>query len=200
MTVRPIALYVRVSTLSQNLAAQEEELLRVGRARGWKAADMQIYREKASGASNSRPVLDSIMTAARSGKVKTLVVYKLDRLGRSLQHLLWVIAELGRLGVSVIATSQGIDTSQDSPIAKVQLAVLGAVAEFERDLIQDRIRLGRERAVRRGVILGRPAKLIGLTDRVRAMKAKGKSFAKIAKTLKISKQSAWRMAKKNNFP
>jgi DNA invertase Pin-like site-specific DNA recombinase len=124
-----------------------------------------------------------------------VMVYKLDRLGRSLQHLLWVISELGRLGVSVVATSQGIDTSHDSPIAKVQLAVLGAVAEFERDLIRERIKLGRDRAVRRGIKLGRPPKLGGLAESVRAMKAKGKSFAKIAAALKISKQSAWRISK-----
>ena len=96
------------------------------RQRGWK--DLTFYVDKISGAKASRPALDRLMQDIRAGEIERLVVYKLDRLGRSLTHLALILDELNRLRVPLIASSQGIDTSDDNPAGRLQLGVLMAVA------------------------------------------------------------------------
>ncbi|MFT4590535.1 MAG: DNA invertase Pin-like site-specific DNA recombinase, partial [Limisphaerales bacterium] len=91
-----------------------------------------------SGAKTSRPELDRMVGDLRAGKVERVVVYKLDRLGRSLPHLAILLEEMNRLKIPLIVTSQGIDTSEDSPVGQLQLGVLMAVAEFERSIIRER--------------------------------------------------------------
>ena len=107
------ALYIRVSTEGQRTDSQEQEFERYCRQRGWK--DLTFYVDRISGAKASRPELDRLMQDIRAGKVERLIVYKLDRLGRSLTHLALILDELNRLHVPLIASSQGIDTSQRQP-------------------------------------------------------------------------------------
>ena len=95
--------------------------------RGWK--DLVTYADKESGAKTSRPKLDQLMKDMRNGQVRRVVCYKLDRLGRSLTHLALILDEMSRLGVSLICSSQGIDTSGDNPAGRLQLGVLMAMAE-----------------------------------------------------------------------
>src|ERR1022692_2082179 len=95
------------------------------------------------------------MAAVRAGKVERIVVFKLDRLGRSLPHLALILDELQRNGVALIATSQGIDTSISNPVGRLQLNVLMAVAVFEKELIRERVNAGLAAARARGVKLGR---------------------------------------------
>lgn len=177
------AVYVRVSTDAQRTDSQEQELRRCCRQRGWKK--LNFYVDKISGAKTSRPELDRLMQDMRAGMIERLVVYKLDRLGRSLTHLALILDELNRLRVPLIASSQGIDTSDDNPAGRLQLGVLMAVAEFERGIIKERVNAGLAAARQRGVQLGRPSTIIGRAAEIRKLKGKGLGLRAIARELKM---------------
>jgi DNA invertase Pin-like site-specific DNA recombinase len=129
------------------------------------------------------------MQDIRAGKIEPLVVYKLDRLGRSLPHLALVLDELNRLKVPLIASSQGIDTSDDNPAGRLQLGVLMAVAEFERGIIKERVNAGLAAAKARRVRLGCPATINGRAEEVRKLKAKGLGVRAVARELKMPPSS-----------
>ena len=181
------ALYIRVSTEGQRTESQELELRRYCRQRGWK--NLAVYTDKISGAKASRPQLDRLLQDMRAGKVERLVVFKLDRLGRSLTHLALILDELNRLSVPLIASSQGIDTSNDNPAGRLQLGVLMAVAEFERGIIKERVNAGLSAARQRGVQLGRPNTINGRSAEIRKLKAKGLGLRAIARELKMPPSS-----------
>jgi DNA invertase Pin-like site-specific DNA recombinase len=175
------AVYVRVSTAEQRVDSQELELRRYCGQRGWD--DTKFYTDRISGASCSRPELDSMMKDVRSGQVSRVVCYKLDRLGRSLTHLALMLDELNRLKVPLIASSQGIDTSDDNPAGRLQLGVLMAVAEFERGIIRERVKAGVAAAKARGVKLGRPPRLKARAPEVMALKKQGLGIRAISRSL-----------------
>lgn len=181
------AIYIRVSTEGQRTDSQELELKRYCRQRGW--SKLTIFTDKISGAKTSRPQLDKLMQEVRGGSVARLVVYKLDRLGRSLTHLALILDELNRLRVPLIASSQGIDTSDDNPAGRLQLGVLMAVAEFERGIIKERVNAGLAAAKARGVQLGRPATINGRAVEIQKLKAKGLGLRAIARQLKMPPSS-----------
>lgn len=147
------AIYARVSTEVQNLENQLMELRQYCERQGFEVASEFV--DKVSGAKDSRPALNLLMQAARRKEFYVLVVWKLDRLGRSLQHLLQVTSELRNLGIGFISTTQGFDTTK--PEGRLVFAILGSLAEFERELIKERIHLGMKRARRQGKHCGRPA-------------------------------------------
>ena len=107
----------------------------------------------------------------------------------SLTHLALILDELNRLKVPLIASSQGIDTSDDNPAGRLQLGVLMAVAEFERGIIKERVNAGLAAAKARGVQLGRPATINGRADEVRKLKAQGLGLRAIARELKMPPSS-----------
>lgn len=181
------AVYIRVSTEGQRTDSQEQELKRYCRQRGWKNA--VLYTDRISGAKASRPQLDRLLQAVRDGQIKRLVVYKLDRLGRSLTHMALILDELNRHRVPLIASSQGIDTSDDNPAGKLQLGVLMAVAEFERGIIKERVNAGLAAAKARGVQLGRPATINGRAAEIGKLKAKGLGVRAIARQLRMPPSS-----------
>jgi DNA invertase Pin-like site-specific DNA recombinase len=181
------AVYIRVSTEGQRTDSQELELKRCCRQRGWK--NVTFYADKISGAKASRPQLDQMMQDIRAGKIERLVVYKLDRLGRSLTHLALIFDELNRLKVPLIASSQGIDTSDDNPAGRLQLGVLMAVAEFERGIIKERVNAGLEAAKARGVRLGRPPRLQGRQSEVLELKRAGVGLREISRRLSMPASS-----------
>jgi len=146
-----------------------------------------------SGAKFIRPGLDALMAAVRAGKVERVIVFKLDRLGRSLPHLALILDELQRHGVALIATSQGIDTSNSNPVGRLQMNVLMAVAEFEREIIRERVNAGLAAARARGVKLGRRANHNHTPDEVRALKARGLGVRAIARELNMAASSVWVM-------
>jgi DNA invertase Pin-like site-specific DNA recombinase len=157
------------------------------RTRGW--ADPTVFVEKESGAKTSRPKLDALMKDLRRGLFSRVVCYKLDRLGRSLTHLALLLDEMNRLGVSLICSSQGIDTSGDNPAGRLQLGVLMAVAEFERSLIRERVNSGLRAAKARGVKLGRPGTLAGRAEEVCRLNASGLGIRGIARALNMPPSS-----------
>jgi DNA invertase Pin-like site-specific DNA recombinase len=177
------AVYIRVSTEDQRTDSQERELKRFCLMRRWK--QLKFYEDKITGMATSRPSLDALMKDIRGGSVERLVVYKLDRIGRSLPHLALILDELTRLHVPLICSSQGIDTSEDNPAGRLQLGVLMAVAEFERGIIRERTKAGLAAAKERGKTLGRPAKLAKRAKEVAALKRGGLGVRAIARKLSM---------------
>ena len=121
-----------------------------------------------------------MMKLVRRGKVDVIACFKLDRLGRSLPHLAQIISELDQHAVALVATSQGIDTSLDSPAGRLQMHVLCAVAEFERTLIVERVRAGQAAAKAKGVKFGRPSTLSSHKAQVIALLRNGLSCRQVA--------------------
>ena len=146
-----VALYARVSTSDQTNENQLDELRRYTVARGWESVE---YTDVISGAKDRRPALDHLLKDVRRRKVDVVVCWRLDRLGRSLKHLVTLLDELQALGVSFVSLGEGIDCT--TPAGKLQLHILAALAEFERGRIQERVRAGLARARRQGTRLGRP--------------------------------------------
>jgi len=180
-----IALYARVSTDGQNHSGQLRELREYIRRR-WPKAKVTEYLDTASGARSSRLSLDAMMTEIRKSRVDILVIYKLDRLGRSLQHLAQLIGEINHHGTGLVVSSQGIDTTSETNSAgRLQLNVLMAIAEFERDVIVERINAGLAAARERGVKFGRPRTLDKHIVAVTELKDKGLTNRAIAAELKI---------------
>jgi DNA invertase Pin-like site-specific DNA recombinase len=139
--------YARVSTSDQNLGLQIDALSR--------ACCDQIFREEGvSGVAATRPALDAALVALKAGDV--LVVWKLDRLGRSLAHLIALVSDLGARGIGFMSLSEAIDTNCAS--GRLLFHVMGALAEFERSLIRERTRAGIAAARDRGARIGRPTK------------------------------------------
>jgi len=186
------AVYVRVSTEQQSFDSQLLELAAYCDRRGW--TDRVVFEDKASGAKTSRAGFDAMLSEARKGKLARVVVFKLDRLGRSLTHLALVLEELARLNVAMVATSQGIDTSNDSPVGQLQLGVLMAVAQFERAIIKERVNAGIAAAKARGVRFGRETIHADKASSAKELRAKGLSFRVIAKQLGTSAMTARRLA------
>jgi DNA invertase Pin-like site-specific DNA recombinase len=151
MVKKPVALYLRVSTNAQSTDAQLAELKQLVEQRGWK---YEVFRDKASGAKESRPAFDDMMRHVRRGRFKAICIWALDRLARSLRQLLDISLELQRLNVDLVAVKQDLDTS--SPSGRLVFGVLSTVAEFERDLLRERVRAGIAQARRDGKRIGRP--------------------------------------------
>jgi DNA invertase Pin-like site-specific DNA recombinase len=147
------ALYLRVSTLDQTPENQALELRRYVEARGWTA--VEYVDRGVSGAKDRRPALDELLKDARRRRFDALVVWRLDRLGRNLRHLIVLLEELQALGIAFVSLNEGIDAT--TPAGKLQMHILGAIAEFERARIAERVKAGLQRAKAQGKRLGRPA-------------------------------------------
>lgn len=128
------AIYVRVSTEEQELEHQLSQIYRYCEAQGHEI--YKEYRDIISGTKDSRPAFNELLEDMRKNKFSLVIVTKLDRMGRSLQHLLSLFEEMNKRGVAFIATTQNIDTS--SSAGKLQMQIMGAFAEFERNLISER--------------------------------------------------------------
>src|SRR5262249_18961437 len=195
MKPKRIAVYGRVSTDVQNHASQLREVRAYVRRR-WLHAEVIEYLDKASGTRSSREGLDAMMAEVRKGRVHVVAVYKLDRLGRSLQHLAQLIGELETHGTSLVVSSQGIDTSDSNPAGRLQMHVLAAVAEFGRSVIVERINAGLAAARERGTTLGRPRTLDRHTGAVAKLSRRGLSGRKIAAELNIPAGSVFAVLKR----
>jgi DNA invertase Pin-like site-specific DNA recombinase len=160
-----VALYARVSTEDQSCRLQLKELRDYCLARQWQVSEEYIDHGW-SGNKASRPQLDKLLRAARSRKVDCIVVWKLDRWGRSTLDCLSTIRELTDLGVRFIVMTQGIDTDEKNPMGRFFTSVLAAVGELEREMIRERVIAGLKAARAAGKDLGRPKKVF---DRHKAL-------------------------------
>jgi len=148
------AIYVRVSTADQTTLNQEIMLKEYCERNGYEI--FKIYKDEGvSGSKTSRPELDKMLSDMRNKLFDAIIVWKLDRLGRSTQHLLQILEELKNKDVRLICTDMNIDTFTAQ--GKFFFTVVGAFAELEREMIRERILLGLERRKKQGKILGRPA-------------------------------------------
>ena len=146
------AIYARVSTLGQQPETQLQEVRRYVRARGWEATEYVDHG--VSGAKDRRPALDRLVTDAKRRRFDVLVCWRLDRLGRNLRHLILLLDDLQAIGVGFVSLAEGIDAT--TPAGRLQLHILGAIAEFERGRIVERVKAGLARARAEGKTLGRP--------------------------------------------
>ena len=175
--------YARVSTADQQPQLQVDALERAGCYR--------VFTETASGARSDRPVLEQVLDQLRLGD--TLVVWKLDRLGRSLRHLVDTVTELAERGIGFRSLQEAIDTTT-TPGGKLVFHVFAALAEFERDLIRERTAAGLAAARARGRRGGRPSVMTAHKARVaQEMYRSGQcTVATIATTLGVSRASIYR--------
>ena len=187
------AIYARVSTTDQTCENQLLELRRYVEARGWTPAE--YVDEGVSGAKDRRPALDRLVTDAKRRRIDVLVVWRLDRLGRNLRHLILLLDDLQAVGVAFVSLSEGIDAT--TPAGRLQLHVLGAIAEFERERIRERVRAGLERAKAQGKRLGRPERALP-TERLKALQ--GLPMRQVAKRLGVSLATAYRWTSQKTSP
>lgn len=182
--------YARVSTLDQTLALQRDALKEAG-------CEKIFTDHGVSGTATTRPGLDRAMKALKPGD--TLVVWKLDRLGRSLSHLVQVVAALGQHGVNFRSLSDPIDT--ESPGGRLILHIMGALAEFERTLIIERTRAGLAAAKKRGQKLGRKPTLTAIqVQEARKLIEGGEKHHAVAASLSVGRTTLWRALKAEASP
>jgi len=179
-----VAVYARVSTDDQSCALQLNECREYCERRGWRVAGEYVDTGW-SGSKASRPQLDKLMRDARAHRFDCVMVWKVDRFGRSVVNLLEHLRLLENYGVRFLVISQSIDTDQASPTSKLLMHILAAVAEFERSMIGERVAAGLKAAKRRGVQLGR-RRLVLDRDQVRNLKLLGKSHRQICSELGLS--------------
>jgi len=171
--------YARTSTVRQNLDTQIEMLKDQG-------CEL-IFSDQLSGKNARRPGLKTMMAKLRKGD--TVVIVKLDRLGRSLRDLFEITQEFQGLEVDLVSIQDNIDTS--TPTGRLLFNVMGSVAEFERELIQERITIGIKSAKAKGVKFGRP-KNENRIKAVKRMSDMGMGASEIAKSLGVSRMSVYR--------
>jgi DNA invertase Pin-like site-specific DNA recombinase len=178
------AIYARVSTVynGQSPEMQLRDLRDYCRSRGWETAGEYVDIGQ-SGAKDSRPELNRLMSDAHERKFDVVLTWKLDRFGRSLRHLVNALAELEARGVAFVSLKDNVDLS--TPSGRLMFQIIGAMAEFERSLITERVRAGLRNAKAKGRLLGRPPVTLDV-GRVIRMRAKGASYRSIASELGVS--------------
>ena len=191
------ALYARISTVDkkQSTDLQLNELNEYASVRKWTTRD--FIDEGESGAKQRRPALDELLKAARRRDIDVIIVWRLDRLGRSLPHLLQLLQEFQALGVGFISLRESIDLT--TPVGKLMTYMLSAFSEFELDLNRERVRAGIEAARRKGKIIGR--RPTADDDKARVIAALGQnpavSIRKLAALVGISKSTVHHIVKEH---
>jgi DNA invertase Pin-like site-specific DNA recombinase len=184
-----VALYARVSTSNghQDPEMQLRELREYCSRRCWKVA--KEYVDYVSGSKDSRPALNQLMTDAGQRKIDAVLVWKLDRFARSLKHLINALAEFDALGIAFVSLRDNLDLT--TPAGRLMFQIIGAMAEFERALIQERVRAGLRNARAKGKRLGRPRVIVNVS-RIVLLRGQGLSWSQIKTETGISKGTAQR--------
>jgi len=185
-----VAFYARVSTSNghQDPEMQLAELREYAKRRGWQIA-AEYVDHGVSGSKESRPSLNRLMVDAHRRTFDAVLVWKIDRFGRSLKHLVNSLADLAAYGVAFISLRDNLDLS--TPSGRLMFQIIGAMAEFERSLIQERVKAGLAHARSKGKRLGRP-KVYADGHKVAELRTRGLSWAEICAALKLSKGTAQR--------
>lgn len=174
--------YVRVSTQEQSVETQLHAIENYCKTQGWKVN--KIYRDVGvSGSIDQRQSLDDLKKEVIKGGVDILVVWKFDRLARSTSHLLECLKLFQSNNTSFVSVTEGVDTS--TSVGRMVLTFLGAIGEFEREIIKERVKAGLDRARNEGITLGRPRKGFDIGQALK-LKREGWSYKKIGKKLGVS--------------
>lgn len=187
-------LYLRVSTLDQTTANRERELHEVAARAGWEV--MKVYRDNGSSGAkgrDNRSAFDALHKAAARREFDIVMAWSVDRLGRSLKDLVNFLEELRSLNVDLFLKTQGIDTT--SPSGKAMFGMLSVFADFERSIIQERVRAGLARAKGEGKVLGRPKIGADVETAIRATRAAGTGMIKAAKMHGVGVGTVQRIAR-----
>jgi len=188
-----VAVYARVSTDRQTADMQLNELRDFVKRSKWK-----IYQEYIdqgyTGSNTKRPGFIEMMIQARRKKFDILLVWKLDRLSPSLKDLINTLDELGSLGIDFISYENQLDTS--TPTGKLVFQIIGAVAEFEKDIIRERVKAGLANTRRKGKRLCRPPISDDVFKKAAYLRAEGLSFRKVGKSLKVDEGTVRKRIKK----
>ena len=186
---RKAAQYLRVSTDAQTTDNQRLELYRYCERQGWK--NVHTYEDNGiSGSTADRPALKEMLGDASRGRFDVLVVWKVDRLARSTVDLLRILQELKSHGVDFVSSTQAIDTT--TSYGKMVFTFLGAIAEFERETIVERVRSGLNRARADGVRLGRPRVAIDIKAAMRMRDHEDMGYKQIARALGVPRTTVYR--------
>lgn len=186
---RRVAIYARVSTVgSQSVDMQLRDLRELAKCRSFEVVT-EYCDHGVSGSRETRPALDALLRDARRRKFDAVLVWKLDRLGRSLVHLVRLLQDLRSLSVELISFSEGLDFTTTT--GKLLYQVISAFAEFERDCIRERVRAGLRNARAVGKNLGRPRVVVD-ASRIADLRAQGRSWREITAETGISKGTAQR--------
>jgi DNA invertase Pin-like site-specific DNA recombinase len=183
-TIKKVALYSRVSTDSQTTENQLLELREVAARNGWVVVQ-EFTDQGISGAKgrDQRPAFDALIKAAMRKEFDLIASWSVDRLGRSLQDLVAFLSDIHAKQVDLYLHQQGMDTS--TPSGKALFQMMGVFAEFERAMIQERVKAGLQRAKAQGKRLGRPTMAPDIEVRILALREQGMGKVKIAKTLGV---------------
>jgi DNA invertase Pin-like site-specific DNA recombinase len=196
LKIKRAGLYVRVSTEDQRTDLQERQLNEYVERRGWKLH--KIYRDRISGATTSRPGLDELLKDCRRRAIDVIVVWKFDRFARSLKTLISGLELCRSLGIDFVSITEAVDTSV--PAGEMLFQMIGAVAQFERSLIGERVRAGIDNARKKGTILGRPAlRVLNRKDIAELRRVRLREqlpFRKLAKRFGVSVWTAHGLCKK----
>jgi DNA invertase Pin-like site-specific DNA recombinase len=190
-------LYARVSTNDQKCEMQLREMREYCKHRGWEIVG-EFVDTGWSGSKTGRPALDRIMAAAHRRQIDCIMVWKLDRWGRTMVNAIEAIQDLTAHGVRWISITQGLDTHQTNPMAKAMLAMMAVFAEFEREMIRERVIAGVRTARTNGVKCGRPKKIVSLT-RAEELRAQGLSVRQVASKLKIPRSTLGRRLRPETY-
>ena len=190
-----VAIYARVSTTNhgQDVGLQTGDLHQFAEARGWKLAD-EYVDSGVSGSKDSRPELNRLMADAHKRRFDVVLVWKLDRFGRSLRHLVNALAEFESLGIAFVSLSDNLDLSTAS--GRLMFNIIGAMAEFERELIRERVKAGMRNAKAKGTRIGRPRANVD-TAQIAHLRAQGLSWKKIAKQMGLGVGTLYRVTPAN---
>lgn len=189
-TICRVALYARVSTLNgqQDPEMQLSELREYASRRGL-IIHQEYVDQGVSGSKESRPALNRLMTDAKRCKFDAVLVWKIDRFGRSLKHLVNSLADLNTYRIAFISLRDNLDLS--TPSGRLMFQIIGAMAEFERALIQERVRAGLRNAQAKGKRIGRPRQAVD-SAKVLELRGQGLSWRHISKRLKLGLATVYR--------
>jgi DNA invertase Pin-like site-specific DNA recombinase len=191
--MKRVIIYARVSTRDQNVDMQLIDLRTYANARGFNIS--KEYIDYASGSRNDRVNYLKLFDDVRKRTADAVLVWKFDRFARSTKELINALEEFNSLGVDFISFKENIDTS--TPAGKILFTMISAFAEFEREIIRERVIAGMEKAKVRGVKLGRPKIPPFTIEKVLELKQNGLSYKEIIKKLKISKSAYYQIINKN---
>jgi DNA invertase Pin-like site-specific DNA recombinase len=188
MTTR-VAIYARVSTLhGQNPEMQLSELREYAGHRGWTVVG-EYVDQGVSGSKESRPELNRLTTDAHRRKFDAVLVWKIDRFGRSLKHLVNALEDLAAYGVAFVSLRDNLDLS--TPSGRLMFQIIGAMAEFERSLIQERVRAGLRNARAKGKRLGRPRSDVD-ASRIASLRDSGATWRAISREMGVGVATLYR--------